>query len=326
LKGLTFSIAPKTLPIPRTKMYFQPTVIYKDPDELRNHCIIRYISRRVLTKNQNFICALTGPTGVGKSYSALSIAEMYSQATGIPFDPHIHILHNIKQLLELITDKERDKKIQRGTLLIFEEPQIEANARNWQSEINNIMSSLLSTFRNQNLVIFFTVPYLEFIDKQSRILFHARFEVLGFDKSSGLSTLKPRFLEYNPELDYFYRKRIIVRYKIPEKNYYGKEKMGKWLIPKASKEVIDVYEAIKKQFSVDLNAKLLSKIGKKQEGEDKPTKINIDGNTLREIYLNHGADYQKVLEIYPNINLMSLEKYFSIFKRAYGVWHPPVTA
>jgi hypothetical protein len=49
------------------------------------------------------------------------------------------------------------------------------------------------------------------IDKQSRMLFHGDFKVEGFDRSTKLTTLKPRFIEYVKEMDKFYRKRLIVQ-------------------------------------------------------------------------------------------------------------------
>ena len=46
----------------------------------------------------------------------------------------------------------------------------------------------------KRLIVFFATPYLEMIDKQSRILFHGEFKVLGYDKNTKVANIKPRFL------------------------------------------------------------------------------------------------------------------------------------
>ena len=74
---------------------FTPTVIYRNPDEERKNSIVRYIGNRVLRNNKNFLCALTGQVGAGKSWSGLSIAESYAKEFGILFDPSIHVISKI---------------------------------------------------------------------------------------------------------------------------------------------------------------------------------------------------------------------------------------
>ena len=168
--------------------YFQPKVVYSNPNENREHSIIRYIGNRVLRNNKNFLCALVGATGAGKSWAGLSICEQYAKLHNIEFDPNVHVISSLKELLKLVTAEDVDKKIKYGTPILFDEPQTEANSRSWQSEVNQAFNSLMSTFRNQRLVIFFALPYLEMIDKQSRMLFHGEFKVEGFDKNSSRFT------------------------------------------------------------------------------------------------------------------------------------------
>lgn len=307
-------------------MYFSPRVVYSDPHEDRKNSIIRYIKNRVLRNNKNFLCALTGMTGSGKSWSGCSLCEIYSAATGIPFDPEQHIIFSLKQLLELITSKEIDKKIRFGTALLFDEPQIEANAREWQSEANNILNQLISTFRNQRLVVFFATPYLEFIDKQSRILFHGDFNVQGFDKNTKLTTLAPRFLEFNKRRQDFYRKRLIITYAVEGKEVYDTVKLNKWEIPAPSEKVIEIYERKKKEFTDDLNAKLLAKLAKKDMKPMIATR-NEDIIKIKEIMERTGGNFMEIVKEMPHLTPYAIDKFMQLVRRgAKGQYLPKVAA
>lgn len=295
-------------------MYFQPRVIYSNPDDTRENSIIRYIGNRVLRSNKNFLCALVGQTGAGKSWAGLKICELYSQMFDIPFDPNIHVISSLKELLMLITAPDFDKKIQYGSILLFDEPQTEANARNWQSEANQALNQLVSTFRNQRLVVLFATPYLEFIDKQSRILFHGEFKVLGYDKNTKITKIKPRFLEYNKNIDDFYRKRLVIQYAVHDKPVHNVSKLNFWHIDKASDKTILVYEAKKKKFTDALNRKLLEQMELKEKGQEGKNKAE-DFFKVKKLYEKYGEDYFKIAEEMPHIAPTTLEKMVNLIKR-----------
>jgi hypothetical protein len=295
--------------------YFQPMVIYRDPDEKRENSIIRYIGNRVLRNNKNFLCALVGQTGAGKSWAGLKIGEEYSKMFNLEFNPEIHVISSLKELLILITEKNLEQKIKYGTFILFDEPQVESNARNWQSEMNQALSQLISTFRNQRLVVFFATPYLEFIDKQSRILFHGEFKVLGFDKNTQITKIKPRFLEYNKKTNDFYRKRLIIQHAIKDKPVMNIKKLGFWHIGKPSESTIEVYEKKKKEFTDALNKKLLNQIElseKQSEGKNKSEEIF----KIKELYEKYGENYILILEKMPHLNPFTIEKYIQFIKKS----------
>lgn len=298
-------------------MFFHPKVVYRDPNEPRNHSIVRYIGNRVLRNNRNFLCAVVGPTGVGKSWSALSMAELYANMHGIKFDPEVHIIYSLRELLKLITDKDIDKKIRFGSVIVFDEPQIEANARNWQSEVNNILNQLISTFRNQRLVIFFCTPYLEFIDKQSRILFHGEFTIEGFDKDAKITTVKPRFLDFNKNIQDFYRKRLIVYTATERKTALTKTFLNQWKIPKASDDVIEVYERKKKIFTDELNKRLQKQIeSATEEKKEVKRESNDDFFNFMRRWEETNGDTIKIMRENPTLTPFKIENFLKIMRKS----------
>jgi hypothetical protein len=74
--------------------YFQPKVIYLNANEKRENSIVRYFGNRVMRNNKNFLCALTGSTGAGKSYAGLKICEIYSEMFKIHFNPPTFQIRN----------------------------------------------------------------------------------------------------------------------------------------------------------------------------------------------------------------------------------------
>lgn len=306
-------------------MYFQPRVIYRNPLENKDNSIIRYIGSRVLRNNKNFMCALTGQTGSGKSWAGVSIGEMYSKMFNIPFDPEVHVIFSLKQLLELITRKDLDKLIQFGSILVFDEPQIEANSRDWQGEVNKILNQLTSTFRNQRLIILFATPSLDFIDKQSRILFHGDFTVMGYDKNTKITSIKPRFLEYSKAKGDFYRKRLVVEYAVPNKQVHEVTKLNKWHISAPSQQAIDNYEGKKKTFTDNLNARLLKSIELREQQQQGKNKAD-DLFKIRDIYLEIGDDYMELCRRMPHLSPSTVEKLTQLVKRSFKtIRKAPVT-
>jgi GTPase SAR1 family protein len=295
--------------------YFQPKVIYRDPDAKREDSIIRYIGNRVLKSNKNFLCALVGQVGSGKSYLGLAMCERYSKMFNIPFDPKIHVISSLKELLVLITSKTLEKSIQFGTIILFDEPQVEANARAWQSDINQAFQQLISTFRNQRLIVLFATPFLEMLDKQSRLLFLGEFKVEGYDRNTKITTVKPRFLEYNKKIGDFYRKRLIIEYAVKDKSVHNITKLNFWHVPMASKEIVDVYEEKKKKFTDDLNLKLLNQIElaeKQAEGKNKSEELF----KVQELMDKYGENYIKILQEMPHLSPFTVEKYVQFIKKS----------
>lgn len=299
-------------------MTFQPMCIYHTPGLDRSDCIIRYISNRVLNNNKNFICAIVGPTGVGKSWCALALAEDLKERNKVTFNPEKQIVSSVKQVLELIKDRGVTKEIENGSPIVFEEPQVSANSRNWHDESNKMLSTMLSIFRSERLVVFFTTPFLEDIDKQSRKLFHAKFEVLSFDVKEKQTLLKPRFIEYNPicpNPDGFYKRMLINQYAIEGKHKYGIEKVHTIKVNSPSKELTDIYESIKAKYNREHYLKMLrdtERAEKKAEKHD----AKADFLRIKEIYIEDGDNYDRLLAEFPHITPITMERYLSIAKRS----------
>lgn len=310
MKELTFLIVKQGKQREADKMY-RPQITYNDPLADKSDSFVQYFANRVLNNNKNFLCAVTGPTGAGKSWLCGAIGEKYSKVTGIPFDSKVHILFSLKELLDLINSPNLSELLPPGSFILFDEPQVSVNSRSWQSESNQILSTLVSTFRNMRLVIFFATPYLEFLDKQSRILFHAEIEVQSFDKTTNYTTCKPRLLEWNGRKQEFYKKRLIIRYKIEGREFYSWYYLQLWEVHRPSNEWIKPYEELKARFTHNLNQELQQQYNFNQAQQNK----GRDLVALSELYDKYGENYVLFARELPHLSPYNLKLLVGLLKR-----------
>lgn len=200
---------------------------------------IKYLNQRI-RQNKNWLCIITGQTGSGKSWSALSLAEM--------IDPEFNIdrcIFSGRDLMKLINSK----KLKKGSVIIWDEAGVDLSNRDWQSLTNRILNFLLQTFRHKCFILFFTTPYMDFVDSNTRKLFHAEMRCISIDYNKKTTTLNPQLIQYNPRMQKFYYKYL----KVIEKGG-GLATIERLVVSKPSKELIDKYEAKKDRFTSELNA------------------------------------------------------------------------
>jgi len=242
-------------------------VIYRD--KTKKNSWVRWMVARVMRQNKNNLIAVVGKTGSGKTWSAMSIGEMMSKMTGVPFNVD-HIVFSPTELMTLINSG----KLKRGSVIVCDEFQCSIGARDFQNEMNKVFNFLLSTFRHRNLTLFFCTPFESLLDKTTRKLFHARFEMLSINRNNNTGRLKPRFVEYSDFKAEPYRKQLIVVHKVKGKT--TSDKVFYWDVPKPSKDLIEVYEQKKLDFTNRLNKNILTRLHKYNEKHDNITEEQVE--------------------------------------------------
>lgn len=297
------------------KSFKRPFVVYRDPSSSKNLSWVRYIGNRVLRYEKNFLCAVTGQTGNGKSYACCKIGEEYSKMFGISFDPERDYFFYFKDLINSINDPEIQKEIPYGRFIIYDEMQAEANARDWQSKRNRRINKLLSIFRSKRYVLLFPTPLFQALDSQARKLLHAEFCVEGFDINNKITTVVPRALiGWNLKQDQPYRYKLMAKYKIQGKKHYGGKLISTWKLDIASDEILKPYLEKKDKY-VKLELKNMNEELQDEVNEsDKKTKVKF--NEVRELYNQYGEDYITICEKLGNINPYTIEKYIQFIKKS----------
>lgn len=254
---------------------------------------ISWIKKRI-AHNLNFISLFQGATGIGKTWGAISLAQMIDPEFSVQ-----QVVFDFKELMAVInSDWFKEKK---WKIVIFDEPQITISNRNWQSTTNKLMNYLLSTFRHQNIILIFCSPYVDFLDSQSMKLLHCIFECVGVNKKKELSRVRPKIQQYNSYMKKTYQHPLyVIRNKkaIPLRD---------WYIPKPSEELIEQYEQKKTNFTSKLNQDILNTIdelsGKSEKaeqnkGNDQRKPLTEKQKRTMEVLANHKyEEASKILNI-----------------------------
>lgn len=198
---------------------------------------ILYIKRRIINM-KNFLAIVTGQTGSGKSYSALSLCLQVDSS----FTPE-RIVFSMKELMKLINEG----NLKSGSAILWDEAGIDASNRSWQSLTNKMINFLLQTFRHKRIVLIMTTPYLDFVDSNTRKLFHAEIVTQHINKKTKMVKTKPMVIQYNSRNKKFYYKFLRVN------SGKGVAPVKSWNIPKPPEWLVNEYEEMKTNFTSALN-------------------------------------------------------------------------
>ena len=222
---------------------------------------IKYMKYRVYNQTKNCLMLVCGPTGSGKSWGCLSIAEML-MPEGKKFDVE-NIVFNVNDLIKRV----RAGNLKRGDVIILEEAGVAAFKQNWYSQQNKALGALLQTFRSLGFIILFNLPSSYFFDSNSKRLIHFIWETQTIKNNQCI--FKSRIIQVNERTNKVYYKRLRVAVKEFNRSWPATI-TG---IPKPSQELIDAYETKKKVFQDKLYNKLehlLDSAEAKEESEMVP--------------------------------------------------------
>lgn len=241
-----------------------PTIKYIDGE----NPWVTYFKRQTTVKNNCINAICTGGPGKGKSWGMLSLFYLYNP----DFDLNEQCFFKAKELLRAF----RTDKVVKGKAFLFDESGIDANSLKWQDEINRGLNAFFQTARHKNYIFAMTVPFTSFVSKGVRTLMNCHFRAEGWT-SKNLTKIKPLVLEWNDELNKFYKKRLVVRTN-GSTDYCNEIKL-----PKPPKHIVKEYEKRKLEFTSDLYKEIEDKINKKDETVEKLIKC---ASFAREIGMN----------------------------------------
>lgn len=200
----------------------------KEEKKFSDDPIIRYIQKRLWRRNQNWLMAICGATGSGKSFSALRIAS--------EIDPNFSVEHVIffpKDLMTLL-----GQPLPKGTAIVYDEAGVSYSAREWQTLSNRLINYVMQTFRERNLALIMTVPDSSFLDVQIRKLFHMIALTQKIHRTIDEVELKPFFITNYPLAGKIYTTYPIM---------YG-NKITRWYIKKPNAKLVHAYREKKETF------------------------------------------------------------------------------
>lgn len=125
--------------------------------------------------NQHIILLIEGKTGTGKSNAALYLAYVVSLLMAERLGGRPEDYFKLDNIAVLTGDEvlRVAKNLKQHNIYILDDVGAEGlSARNWQSDINEVMTKILQTFRTKENLLIMTVPDRDFIDKIGRNILH----------------------------------------------------------------------------------------------------------------------------------------------------------
>jgi biotin operon repressor len=195
---------------------------------------VTYIKRRI-ARNKNFLGCFVGETGSGKSYAALKLAEAIDRSFTVK-----RVAFNTIDFLKIVN------KCKSGQVVVFDEMGTDKGSgnREWNTRTNKVLNYITQIFRHKNLIIFYTVPDITFIDKQQRKLFHMLFITAGIDTKRKLVKLKPLIVSPARTFDKTYHIYPNIHHK-----ELGLVKLKRLAVGMPSEKLVSDYETVRSAFT-----------------------------------------------------------------------------
>lgn len=184
-------------------------------------------------RNKNALICFIGDTGGGKSFASITLAETLMSMQGKKFSVAKKVCFNSVKFLHLIND---DKT--KGDVLIYDEVGVGMSSRRSMETLNVVLSAVIQSFRFKNLIIIFTVPSYDLIDKTLRSNVHYIFRTAGIDYQKKKSKFFVYYNQKNPLQGKLYHKR-------PFAQHNQRVRFVEFDMP--SKENVKDYEASRKE-------------------------------------------------------------------------------
>jgi len=238
--------------------------------------LIRKWKYRINRQNANLLIIICGQTGSGKSYSALTIAKMINSK----FDIKKHVVFNVEDFMSLLNNG----KLRRGDVIVWDEAGIGIPAREWWTISNKAINYVLQTFRHLNLCVIFTTPSFDYIDKQTRILFHIYIETVKIDYNNQRVIIKIFENTFNPRMGKPYQKYTWTNGIKNERHNIGKP----------TKQMRKEYEELKKEFSLSLREGVEKDVKKAQLQQERKKLTDDD---WIELLTKEGIDTEKLYDV-----------------------------
>lgn len=222
---------------------------------------VTFIKQQIYRKNNCINGIITGMMGSGKSYAMLSLASQIDP----DFELQGNFYFNALEMMKDIKKYYNEGTSKKGKLWIYDEAGIDLNNLSYHDSINRGFNAFFQTARHRNYICFCSVPFISFISKGVRTLMNVQWKADGWLKETSQTKVLPRTLEFNPETQIFYKKRILVQQK------GSLDFCNLLLMDKPPKRILKEYERLKNEFTSklmdDVTAKMEQTLNKAKEIE-----------------------------------------------------------
>lgn len=256
--------------------------------------LVRAAAKIVYEEKRNVMILISGGVGTGKSTIGVKLLHEFSPRM-TPDGLEEHTVFNPLDFIKFVKTHKH-----KGTPLLMDEAGTQVSNREWFSFNNKAVKLICETFRYKGFIVIFTVPKIEFIDKQVRAFFdyHIEAKKIDFRKKQNILTVKT--CKYHSYL----KKDIFPFFKMRDGR---RVKFFRLNMP--PKEMMDRYEKISIPFKEGLADDLYKAAEKMKRKQEKEDLANLDWVGLSkkiageiELAMKEGKDHPCIKIIRHGVN------------------------
>lgn len=293
-----------------------------------------YFKQQIYQKHSCIYGLIHGKVGSSKSYSMLSLIEQY--------DPDINLSETFyfsagKMMKDIDAYYNGQKKAKIGKVWMLDEAGISVASHKHFDAVNKGLNAFMQVARHRCPILLATVPNFNFVSKGVRTMMNVVGETVGWSAETNTSSIALRILDYNGDLDKYYKKRIYVY----DKSKGGLIPCNQTTLPKPSKRILNEYEKLKKEFTSDLFGNISKEIENyetKQEEKAYGKELTPKQDGILKL-LERGRNIEGIATL-QNISIRMVQKQMEYIKKkgykleperdessnkilSYKVKHPP---
>ena len=230
----------------------------RKPNDNDTRWLLRRVWDRVNRDNEHFMAVIVGREGIGKSYTAVKIANQLDSTFNAD-----RVIFDVADLLEEL----RDGNHEPGNFYVLDEAGVQFGIRTWQDRAQVLANQALQLIRDHNLGLIFTLPRLSELDSQAQGRLQAMINIVDKRPEEWVRVKWKRMSpDREGDTDKIYR-------------IYPRRKMGTggekrklsnvYFTPPADEELIGEYEANKQDFQEAFYDETIGELrGETDDGEE----------------------------------------------------------
>jgi len=236
---------------------------------------------RCNVKNLNFMAAVVGREGSGKSLTSLKVAEAADptfNASRVMFEP--------QAFLERLQEWKENGET-KGKMVVADEAGVGLGVRTWYQKDQILFNQVLQLIRDENMGIIFTLPRLSELDSQARGRLHAFMEMTDL-KAGEWAEMK--FLNWRPTRD----ERDDIYRSYPRMRVGGsKRKVKRLRFGPPSQELVEEYQERKNEFQDRIYQEAIDEMDDEADEDEmsiKDVAAEIQSDGVNEYVSVHGGN------------------------------------
>lgn len=211
--------------------------------------------------NQHAIVLFEGQTGKGKSNASNRLCYdtslLFADRLGGRPEDYFNNDHIAIMTMDEVFRVAKDMK-KYGIYILDDIGAEGMTARNWQSDVNEVMTKMLQTFRTKNNLLIMSSPSREFVDKIARTLLHYKVTMVQAWYDRGISLGKLSTVQKMYHKDYSNNTYPFIRHKGVVYNYVS--------FGLAPDHIRIPYEAKRSKLEEEMNTRSLKEAQEKMDG------------------------------------------------------------